>query len=739
MFCYFLNTSGLSYSDKSIKISGQVNISNEYIGHHNVFLEAQQSVEHYLNRDGRLHKSELLSLWIDENISFAAKCLITLWWGHPSRFVYDRAYSINNLDRLSNPEMEAAFLYVSACTTQNEAYRGLRSLYEKFEDGGEFCLNGIGITFFTKFFHFYFASHPIIAMPDYLPVIADSHMMDAVYAEMVDNDEEERHHLFKTRVGNKPYASFRTHNGSTADSYIGFANYYNTKVTTLKQEFPDLTPFLLEDILFTKAEKLSTLYIGADSNGLFLPPWVAGRYNEPEQVAIIFNNLIGQSFLFEGISARLVGKILEYDYFEPIKVRELVLDFGCTLGDIIQFFVELSDNKIIVAGHPSDEDILKSRKKIVREKKQFLKQSKGTENLQSIFELVDTDYRDRIEKQGIPSSVSFELTYGCNEMCLHCYNPGSSREECIAKKVASDEMKLIDYKSVLDQLEAMGVPKILFTGGDPFMKKDFIEILRYAHRKKFAISIYTNGQAMFNHQQYYDDVLNCYPHTIGLSLYSVEPEVHEKITRVPGSCKKTMAIAEKFSKDGVGMLLKCPIMRINKDSYRAIYDYAISINAVPEFEVNITSSVEGDNYAVNNLRLTEDEMLVLLKDPIIPLSTERKNISRYMERPLDMGFCGAGIDGMNIKPNGEVSPCIAFTAPCGNVKTQRIEEIWKNSETLKRVRKLTYGDSDRCGRESYCKYCNRCIGQSYTEHGVPENYSTDNCFIAKIREKLSIN
>lgn len=731
-----LDNWGISNEDRPVNVSSQISIADRYIGRHNVFLEAQRSIEHFLTRDGRLSKSELLSLWKNENISFAAKCLITLWWGHPSRFVYDSVYSIANLDQLSNPGIEAAFLSVSASTIQDEAYSSLRNLYINFEDGGGFYLNGIGISFYTKFFHFFFASHPITAIPDYLPVIADSHMIDAVYAEMVDNDEEERHHIFRTRVGNKPYASFRTHNGSTADSYIGFANYYNAKVNTLKQEFPELTPFLLEDIIFNKAGRLSTLYIGADSNGIFLPPWIAGRYNEPEQVAIVFNNLIGQSFLFEGVSAKLVGKLLEYDYYEPIRVRELVLDFGCTLGDIIQFFVELSDNKIIVAGHPSEEDIRKIRRKVIREKKQFLKKSKGTENLQSIFELVDTDYRDKIENQGIPYSVSFELTYGCNEMCLHCYNPGSSREECIAKKVASDEMKLDDYKTVLEQLAAMGVPKILFTGGDPFMKKDFIEILKYAHQRKFAISIYTNGQAMFNHQQYYDEVLNCYPHTIGLSLYSIEPQIHENITRVPGSCKKTMAIAERFSNDGVDLLVKCPIMRINKDSYKAIYEYAISINAVPEFEVNITSSVEGDNYAVNYLRLTEEEMTVLLKDPIIPLSTERKNISRFMERSLDMGFCGAGIDGINIKPNGDVSPCIAFTAPCGNVKTRAVKDIWDNSETLKRVRKLTYGDSDRCGRESYCKYCNRCIGQSYSEHGVPEDYSTDNCFIAKIREKI---
>jgi len=177
-------------------------------------------------------------------------------------------------------------------------------------------------------------------------------------------------------------------------------------------------------------------------------------------------------------------------------------------------------------------------------------------------------------------------------------------------------------------------------------------------------------------------------------------------------------------------------MTVNKDSYKEIYKYAIGLNAIPEFEVNITSSVDGDEYAVRNLRLSEEEMINLLKDPIIPLSTERKNISRYAERNPEMQFCGAGIDAFNVQPNGEVTPCIAFAASCGNVKNNTVSEIWNNSKTLQRVRKITYADSDRCGKETYCKYCNRCIGQSYTEHGVPENMSTDNCFIAKIRERI---
>ncbi len=471
-------------------------------------------------------------------------------------------------------------------------------------------------------------------------------------------------------------------------------------------------------------------------NTYMLPEWMAGRYSKEERLAIIFNNLAGETYLFEEDTADLMELLLEQEYYQAFSAARLADRLGCSEEELDPFLDELAEQRILVKEIPSLEDLTVLRSKVVEAKKSFLKKSSGTEKLQSVFELVDTEYRDRIEKHSVPSSVSIELTYGCNEMCVHCYNPNSSRENCVVKKVAYDELATEDYFSVLDQLADMGVPKVLFTGGDPFVKKDFIRILQYAHKKKFAVDIYTNGQSLYNNQRLYEQVVACFPHTIGLSLYSVEPTVHESVTRVKGSCEKTKAIADRLCADGVGMTIKCPIMRINKDSYKAVYDFAISHNAVPEFEVNITSSIDGDEYAVNNLRLTEDDFRAVLADPMIPLSTEGSRAERIMDRSPEMQFCGAGVDSFNIKPDGTVSPCIAFSQECGNVKNAPLAAIWKESKELIRVRSLRYKDSDRCGKESYCRYCNRCIGQSYTEKGVPENYSTDNCFIAKVRESL---
>lgn len=292
-----------------------------------------------------------------------------------------------------------------------------------------------------------------------------------------------------------------------------------------------------------------------------------------------------------------------------------------------------------------------------------------------------------------------------------------------------------EYFPILDKLAKLGVVKLVLTGGDPFMKKDFIKILQHAHKLKFAFSVYTNGQALYSKPDLYDELRKVYPQYVGLSLYSTIPTVHDSITRKKGSCERTKEIARRCYKDAIALQIKCPIMQANKDSYGSVFDFAISVNGMPQFDVNITSSVDGDCFAAKKLRLTEDQLKIILQDKRIPLSIE--NEVGACDRLPDMCFCGAGDDGFNIQPDGTLSPCVAFPVSCGNVCTQDFEKLWKESPILHKIRGLRYKDSDKCGKENYCKYCNRCIGQSFIEHGKPENYSTDNCFLAKIRYELA--
>lgn len=707
-----------SLQNKDVKICGQINASKRCLGNDSlVIIEALSALEKKGVHD-YLNKAVLLELWKDDDISFAAKCLMTLWWGRPSHYVRTKVYSPSNIELLSNSKVEETFRLLCEESDSNRFKNGLAVLYESFCKGGCFCLGGIGVSFFTKFFHFYFASHPIKSSPGYLPVIADDIIRKAVFAEMIDNEED------VSRIFNTSNATLR--------SYVCFTDRFNDYAKKNQIE-----PFALEDILFNHSKGIGDVYLSSFNKRLCLPHWIAGRYNAEENIAIVFNNLIGETYLFDGSTAVLWKDLLNYNYLEKIDIEALCSHFQCSRFEILSFMKELVEKRIIM-DHTLDAKELDRLKKFVnKSKSRFLKSNRGLGKFQSAFQSVDNDYRNLVSKHGIPFSMSFELTYACNEACIHCYNPNSPRlgSMGVHKIKPKGELTAEEYFPILDKMKAMGVAKIVFTGGDPFMKKDLMSILMYAHQLKFAFSVYTNGQALYSDDNLYNQLKALYPQDIGLSLYSTIPEVHDSITRRKGSCEKTMAVARRCYEDAISLQIKCPIMKANMNSYGGVYEFALSVNGMPQLDVNITSSVDGDCFASQRLRLTENQFMKVLKDNRIPLSIE--NPIGVVDRRPEYGFCGAGSVSFNIKPDGTLTPCCAYPVDCGNVKEKDLDELWKSSSQLLKLRGLCYKDSDICGKEQFCRYCNRCIGQSYVEHGIAENHSEDNCFIAKIRFKLA--
>ncbi len=130
---------------------------------------------------------------------------------------------------------------------------------------------------------------------------------------------------------------------------------------------------------------------------------------------------------------------------------------------------------------------------------------------------------------GIPLSVQLDLTYRCNERCVHCYLDHDDH----------GEMTTAEIKNLLDQLAAAGVLFLTFSGGEILLRKDFFEILEYARALMFCVKLKTN--AVLIREREADRIRALAVESVQISIYSHRPEVHDAITKLPGSLERSMS------------------------------------------------------------------------------------------------------------------------------------------------------------------------------------------------------
>jgi MoaA/NifB/PqqE/SkfB family radical SAM enzyme len=117
-----------------------------------------------------------------------------------------------------------------------------------------------------------------------------------------------------------------------------------------------------------------------------------------------------------------------------------------------------------------------------------------------------------------------ELTFRCNLQCAHCYcNLPLNDQDAINKELSTE--KVCD---ILDQIADAGCLWLLLTGGEPLVRRDFLEIYTYAKKKGFMISLFTNGTLLT--EKMADYLAEYPPFILEITLYGVTKETYESIT-----------------------------------------------------------------------------------------------------------------------------------------------------------------------------------------------------------------
>jgi len=352
---------------------------------------------------------------------------------------------------------------------------------------------------------------------------------------------------------------------------------------------------------------------------------------------------------------------------------------------------------------------------------------------------------NRAEQKTIPLAVHFDLTYRCNLHCIHCYLPEKDRypsqeykEEL--KKNNRSELSTEEVFDTLDQLKEAGTLFITFSGGEIFLRSDILDIVEYAREKRFSVSLMTTGTVNFS-PKVAKTLASLGLQAVDISVYSSQPETHDSITQKPGSFQKTINSISHLRKRGIKVTLKCPLMKNNSDSYKGIVDLADTYGTDYVIDPSITLGKDG-NQRQAELRLSEQELLKYYSFSNRINAKEEESDSEDISAPICEDFdssypCGASHSSCYISPYGEVQPCIEITMDCGNIREENFEKVWKNSNKMNKVRKVERENLEHCDDCPHPKYCHRCIGQSYLEHGSLRAPSDENCKHMKLQAQLT--
>ncbi|MBI3030222.1 MAG: radical SAM protein [Candidatus Rokubacteria bacterium] len=305
----------------------------------------------------------------------------------------------------------------------------------------------------------------------------------------------------------------------------------------------------------------------------------------------------------------------------------------------------------------------------------------------------------------VPFGVLFEVTHRCNLGCEHCY----LTEGPVGRpKPTREELPLEEIRPILDQLAAAGCLFLTLSGGEVFMRRDFLQIVAHARSRGFSVTVFTTGTLLTPETA--TELANLHPLSVEVSIYSARSEIHDRVTRIPGSHARSLRALRMLKERGVIILIKSPLMNLNSGEYHGIVELAGDLGAGYGFDPMLVPRRDG-NTAPVGLGLDRQQLYDFFSDPV--LAKEHFQPVKCLPQPGEE-ICGTGRRTCLISPYGDVFPCGVHPIPAGNLREKSFYEIWTGSPLLKDLRTKTVDDL-RGGAKAIPGF--RCSALALIENG----------------------
>jgi len=356
---------------------------------------------------------------------------------------------------------------------------------------------------------------------------------------------------------------------------------------------------------------------------------------------------------------------------------------------------------------------------------------------------------------GAPFQVVWNITRACNLKCVHCYESAGVK--------GKDELSTEEALRGIDILADAGVLILAFSGGEPTIRPDILQLVEHASKRGMFTAVATNA-ILFSSRKKVQDFKKAGLQFAQISLDGINPQTHDAFRGVPGSFEKTVQGIKNCVVEGVFVEIATTATRFNSKEIPDMIDLATKLGAnwfmlynfvptgrgVEIMESDLTPDEREDVLKLcwNKMKVAGVDVLstapqfariaqeieakpVLTGDAgllasgiqsgdeayVVPTHFYNPKLSGQLKRLADfIGGCGAGRFYLSLEPNGDIFPCVFFPhiedMKVGNLFKDDFEEIWRHSKVFWQIR-----DKDKlkenCGSCQYRYTCGGCRARAY--------------------------
>ena len=314
----------------------------------------------------------------------------------------------------------------------------------------------------------------------------------------------------------------------------------------------------------------------------------------------------------------------------------------------------------------------------------------------------------------VPLVISWNVTLRCNLKCSHCYI--NAKETKLVDELSTDAAKML-----IHQITEVSRPLLILSGGEPLLREDIYEIIRYGADRGLRMGMGSNG--MLIDDEVARKLKDAGMWTVAISLDSSIPERHDEFRGVKGCWKSAVNAIKALKKAGIHVQVNSTVTRQNYDEVDDIMSLAEELGVENFHLFFLVPTGRGTELEDITPQMYEDMIrCTLAKTSKHKLNVKPSCAPQFMrvarEEGIDMSRwfrgCMAGLYYCRIYPSGDVTPCPYMPVSLGNIRERSFKDIWFNSKVFKALR-----DFDQLkGKCKLCEYRDVCGGCRARAYGV---------------------